>query len=477
VDELLERITDFASDLRYDDLPANVVQAAKDRLVDSLGCAVGALGLPGGCPPADVGWRVASLASDPTREGRVIGTPDVLAADAAAFINGCLIRYLDFSDTYPGHHPSDALGGLLAVASATGASGRDLISAMTVSYEISSRLIKSGQFNRRGWDNGYSTGIGAAAAVARLMGLGRDQIRQAVAITATANMPLRATRSGQLSMWKGAATAWSVRDAVFAAQLSAEGMTGPEAPFTGRHGVMDLITGPMELDPFGPQGGGYLLPKVKMKYWPLVHNLQGLVFAGIDLREQLDGREPADIQVFTCFNAWRESGSEPEKWDPRTRETADHSAPYILAYVLRHGTIGHDAFDEAAYLDESLRPEMKRITVVADEDIEAVYPETIRTRVTATDAAGAHYESEIVNPRGHEDNPMSRADIEAKFARLCGPLLGEDRAREALRIWWDIEDRDAASGLDALVAPGQQDRLRGERDNRAAASRAQAGEE
>ena len=87
----------------------------------------------------------------------------------------------------------------------------------------------------------------------------------------------------------------------------------------------------MELLPLATEGGGYLLPKVKLKYWPLVHNLQPLVFAGIELREQLNGREPIELQIATCANAKRESGSEPAKWDPRTRETADHRAPYILS--------------------------------------------------------------------------------------------------------------------------------------------------
>lgn len=468
MDEWLERITDFASELRYEDLPPDIAQGANDRLVDSLGCALGSLGLVHGCPPADVGMAVATAAVSPAAGGRVIGTGDTCSAESAAFVNGCLIRYLDFSDTFPGHHPSDALAALLAVAPIAGRSGADLITAMVISYELSARFTKIGQFNRRGWDNGYATGIGAAAGTARLLGLSREQTRQAIAIAGTATVPLRATRSGQLSMWKGAATAHAVRDAVFAAQLAGAGMTGPEAPFTGRHGVMEQITGPMELLPLATEGGGYLLPKVKLKYWPLVHNLQPLVFAGIELREQLNGREPIELQIATCANAKRESGSEPAKWDPRTRETADHSAPYILAHVLRHGTIDHDAFEPEAYLDESLRPLMSRMTVVADDEIEAVYPDTIRLRVTATDTAGQHYDVEIANPLGHEKNPMVKADIDAKFTRNAAALLPANRIAEALRIWWSIGDRPVAAALDLLVDEAVALRLGEERARRLA---------
>jgi 2-methylcitrate dehydratase len=452
VDAWLSRISDFAFTFHYDDMPQAVLQAAHERLIDALGCALGSSALPSGCPPANAGRRVASLAARAEHEGRVIGTQDVLSAEAATFINGCLIRYLDFNDTWPGHHPSDALAALFAVAPAVRANGRELLSAMVVSYEISIRLTKSGRLNKRGWDNGYATGLGAAAAVARLMGLSLEQMRQAIAIIATANIPMRATRSGQLSMWKGAATAFSVAEAVHAAQLAAAGMTGPEAPFTGRHGLMDLITGPIELDAFPTEGGDYLLQTVKLKYWPLVHNLQSLVWAGIELRERLGDRVPASIHVLTCAPAWRESGSEPAKWDPRTRETADHSAPYILAWVLRHGTIGEEAFEPTALLDPSLRPEMERITIAVDEEIDRVYPDTIRTRLLATDTAGGTYEVEITDPLGHEKNPMRPADIDAKFRRLAASLLDAEQLDEALRTWWRCEDFHAAEALDLLVS-------------------------
>jgi 2-methylcitrate dehydratase len=468
VDEWLDRITNFAAELRYDDIPAAVLQAGRERVVDSLGCALGALGMPHGCPPADIGLAVAAAAGSPQLAGRVIGTRETPAAESAAFVNGCLIRYLDFSDTFPGHHPSDALGALLAVAPVADRTGADLLTAMVISYELSARFTKIGRFNRRGWDNGFATGIGAAAGTALLLGLDHEKLRHAVAIIATANVPLRATRSGQLSMWKGAATAYAVRDAVFAAQLAAAGMTGPEAPFTGRHGMMEQITGPLDLLPFGTEGGDYLMPQVKLKYWPLVHNLQPLVFAGIDLRQQLGDREPAEIQIFTCANAKRESGSEPAKWDPRTRETADHSAPYILAHVLRYGTIGHDAFEPSAYLDESLRPLMRRMTVIADDEIEAVYPDTIRLRIAATDTAGDRYEVEVTNPLGHERNPMGRAEIDAKFTRNAAPLLAPDQIAEALGVWWSLDDRPLSPALDLLVDDGIAPTLREQRIRRQA---------
>ncbi len=454
VDAWLDRITRFATDLTYDHLPPEVVTAAKERLIDSLGCALAAIGLRDGCPPADVGRTVATAARRRDREGYVIASPERVSAESAAFVNSCLIRYLDFSDTYPGHHPSDALGALLAVAPVVGASGRDLLTAMAVSYELSIRLTRCGRFNRRGWDNGFATGIGAVAGLSSMLGLDPDRARHAIAIMATANMPLRAARSGQLSMWKGAATAYSVRDAVFAAHLAADGMTGPEAPFTGRHGVIENVTGPMDLEALGTEGGEYFLPRVKLKSWPLVHNMQPLVWAGLELRERLEGRQPERIEVFTVANAVRESGSEPEKWDPRTRETADHSAPYILAYVLRHGTIDHNAFDPEVVVDQTLRPEMARMLFSVDDEIEAEYPDTVRMHLVATDVTGRKYDIEVVNPMGHEKNPMDRVAIGAKFRRNSTGVLAPEEVDAVLERWWHVDDHTMAEAVDRLGRNG-----------------------
>src|SRR5690606_15954022 len=117
------------------------------------------------------------------------------------------------------------------------------------------------------------------AGLANLMGLTREAAQHAIAITAVANMPMRATRAGQLSMWKGAATAYSVRNAVFGVQLAQAGMTGPEAPFSGRHGFTELISGPIELPPFGRAPENFFIPRAKIKFWPVVYNMQALVWA------------------------------------------------------------------------------------------------------------------------------------------------------------------------------------------------------
>jgi 2-methylcitrate dehydratase len=310
----------------------------------------------------------------------------------------------------------------------------------------------SAKLRERGWDQGFGIGVGTAAGLANLMGLEREAARHAIAITAVANVPMRNTRAGQLSMGKGVATAYAVRNAVFGVQLASRGMSGPEAPFTGRHGLADLISGPIELPPFSTSAEQYYVTRGKIKYWPVAHAMQSAIWAGIELRRKVSTDQLASIDVQTSWHAWHESGSEPAKWDPQTKETADHSLPYILAWTLLHGDFTERAFRPESYRDPSIRPLMKMITVRVDERIEKDMPRVVRMRVNAVDRSGTAYEVESVNPPGHEDNPLSASDLAAKFTRLCEPRLGARRTAAALEQWQNIETAmDLNAALDAVA--------------------------
>ena len=452
MDPILETLTDFATGLKFRDLPANVVKAAGERVMDTLGCAVGAYH----GDTVEIARSMAGPAAAGALAGRMVGTSATAAADAAGFVNACMIRHIDFNDTYlPGGHPSDSSGGLFAVAPQIGASGEQLIAATVVAYEIFIRLQVSAKLREKGWDQGFGIGIGTVAGLANLMGLSREVTRNALAITCVGNVPLRATRAGMLSMWKGVATAYAVRNAVFGVQLAIAGMTAPEAPFSGRHGFTDQVSGPIELAPFGTADEHFYLPKAKIKYWPVAHAMQTAIWAGIELRKKVPAEALASVDVQTCWSAWHESGSESAKWDPKTKETADHSLPYILAWTLRHGRIDEESFRPESYLDPSIRPLMNAITARVDDDIEKDMPKTIRMRVNARDKAGKSYEVHIVNPPGHEENPLSSADLAAKFTRLTEPRLGRERAAAALKHWQNIVSaKNVKDAFDAVNVTG-----------------------
>jgi 2-methylcitrate dehydratase len=338
------------------------------------------------------------------------------------------------------------------VAESIGVDGRRLLSGMVVAYETALRMTEATKFRQRGYDQGFSIAIGTAAGLGHMLGLTKEQIAHAVAISMVGSIPLRATRAGVLSLWKGAATAFATRNGVFAALLAAEGMTGPEKPVEGRHGLWEQITGPFEYEIFPHDGGPWKMLGVRMKFWPVEYNAQIAVWAALDLRKRMRIEDIAGIDIATYWSAWHEIGSEPAKWDPRNRETADHSMPYCFARALVDGTISLSTFDEAAYLEPSLRPLMARISIHEDDEINAAFPATVGIRVTVTDTSGNRQVIDMKNPRGHEENQMTDEEIDVKFMSLAESRLSRDGAKRALSTWRSIETaRTLTAPLDGLV--------------------------
>jgi 2-methylcitrate dehydratase len=444
VDQTTTSIAKFAAGLSFDQIPSPAIRAAKQHLIDSIGCAFGGCY----CPTATIGRRIAEGASPRLYRGQIFGSGKTTTAENAAFINSAMIRYLDFNDSVHGGHPSDTLGALLAVAGPMKLSGKEMLTAMIAAYEVIYRIIAASKMRERGWDQGFAIGVGTAAGHGNLLKLSPSQLANAVSIAAVANVPLRATRAGDLSLWKGAATAHACRDGVFAAQLAAQGMTGPEAPFEGRHGLFEQVTGKIEFTPFGSE---YCTPSVGMKYWPVENTAQGGVWAALDLRQRMPVETIANIDIATSWASWHEIGSEPAKWDPRNRETADHSLPYIFARALVDGTIGVGTFAEDQYLDPSLRPIMAKIRVFEDPEISKLVPGTVINRITAKDLSGRIETIEIVNSRGHMKNVMDDDDTNAKFLRLTETIIGKLTASEVLDKLWHLETIPDASVLFELL--------------------------
>jgi 2-methylcitrate dehydratase len=446
MDALTRQIANFASRLSYEQLPLDVVAAARRFLIDTLACAVTARD----CESVWIGLRLAEGAAPARYPGRIICHDQRSTAESAAFVNTAMIRNLDFNDQYPGGHPSDCMGAFLAIAEAANADGRRLISTMVVAYELFVRISDATGLRYKGWDQGFAVGIATVAGVGHLLRLAPDQIAEAIAIITVANIPMRNTRAGELSLWKGAATSFATRNGIFAALLAAEGMTGPDRPFEGKHGLWDLITGPFKLEPLPTEGGSYRSPDVQLKAWPVEYNAQLPVWAALELRAKVDWRDLAEIDIGTYTFAYTEIGSEPEKWDPKTRETADHSMPYIFAKVLVDGTIGVAAFEESAYRDAAIRPLMKKISIRLDDEVIGMYPGVVAMKVRATTRDGQVIELFPRDPLGHTNNPMRDTDVRTKFSDNSEPVLGAEQTAVILDEWWKIASLSTAQLSDAL---------------------------
>ncbi|HWE35897.1 MAG TPA: MmgE/PrpD family protein [Isosphaeraceae bacterium] len=429
---LADRFVEFALSTRFEALPAGVVAEAKRRLIDALGCAAGALGEPA---PTIARQVAAAVHSEP---GAALIGGGRSAPDWAAFANGVHIRYLDCNDTYLSlepAHPSDNWAAILAAGEHVGAVGKAWIAAAAVAYEVQCRLCDAASIRARGWDHVTYGCLSSCLAASKLLGLSHAQAVHALGIAGTTGTALRLTRAGELSMWKGAAFAHAARNGVFAALLARAGMTGPAPLFEGDMGFCQQVSGPLSIPTLGgPKAEDWMLPKTSIKFVPAEYHSQSAIAAAFELRPKIgDPRRIASIDIATFRTAVEIIGQDPEKWRPRTRETADHSLPYCTAVALVDGEVSAAQFTPERLADPALLDLVSRTTVTEDPDLTAGYPAGIPNRVTVTLDDGTTLQSRVDFPPGHDKNPLTDAQLRAKFLSLSIPAIGRERA-EAL---WD----------------------------------------
>ena len=449
MDKTTGTLANFTAALAFEQLPESAVREAKRRLIDSIGCAVGGYS----SEPAAIAREIAAAnRSEPP--ARVFGSGAETSIEMAAFANTVMVRYLDCNDTYVSRgsgHPSDMISACLAVAEAHHASGREALTAIAAAYEVFTALADVIALRDLGWDQGVFVVLGSAAGAANLMRLTAEQTADALAIAVTSSIPTRQTRAGELSMWKGCATAAAARAGVFAALLARKGMTGPTAAFEGRHGVWEKVTGPFELGPLGGNGVAFGIARTNLKFFPAEYHSQAPLWIALDLRRQVRCEDIEAIDVRTYHTAWSEIGSEPEKWDPQTRETADHSLPYLLGVALMDGAIKSESFSQARMRDPALRRLMQRIRVSENPDFTREFPAKLVTRIEVTTRGGQRLVQTASYPKGHAMNPMSDADVESKFADLSRDLMPAARRTALLRALWAVDQApDIASVLELV---------------------------
>ena len=437
MDPTTEYLSDYACRLTYQDLSSEAVHQVKRTLIDTLGCGVGAFD----SEPASIARRMASRVQG-NPPARILGTSQETSIDLAAFANTVLIRYLDCNDAYAAQatgHPSDMIPGVLAVAGGHRMDGRVVITAITAAYEVFCRLAD--EVPPKGWDQGMFVTIGATCGTGMILGLDRKAMANAISIAITTGLPLGVTRIGQLSMWKGCATAAAVRTAVFAAELAAEGMTGPAEPFGGRDGLWQHLG--VEAPKWELFGGGatpFRITATSFKAYPSVIHTQGPISLVLELRERIGTAEIESVHMATYGEALRRTATEAEKWNPETRETADHSIPYLVAAAFQDGKVTPATFAPLRIQDPALRPLIKKLTVVEEPEFTRRYPAESCTRIEVTTTDGKRVAAETSHPKGHYRNPLTDGEVEGKFRDLASGALGVEACDRVLAEVWDLEN-------------------------------------
>ncbi len=449
---LAEKLARWAHKLKYADLTKDAIHETKRRFIDSLGTALGAYR----SKPATIARATAMAVPFPRGGAAIVGTDARTTADLAAFANGAAIRYLDYNDTYLSKepaHPSDNIAATLAVAQAANRSGKDLILATVIAYEIQCRLCDAASLRAHGWDHVTYAAFSSTLGAAKLWGLSPDQMVHAQGLAGVCNIATRQTRTGQISMWKACAFSNAARNAVFATNLARQGFTGPHEIFEGPKGVFNQLTKRRFDVKLGGKSAGYMINKTYIKYWPAEYHAQSSIDAALRIRRQFmnDGYTWKDIKKIEMESfeaAVSIIGSEPEKWRPTSRETADHSMGYMTVAAFIDGDVTRETFSPKKFTNKKYLDLLDQTTIVEAADLNRGYPDGIPNRLRVHMRDRKVYEKTVKYPRGHAGNPMTDEEVERKFRTLAdgvipvalqNKLLGQmwslDRTRDVRKLW------------------------------------------
>ena len=451
MDNTTRKLAEYITRLDYSALSAQAVHETKKRLVDAIACAIGGYA----SEPADIARKVSANVSG-TPAARIFNTGKTTSIDMAAFTNATMVRYLDFNDTYisiGSGHPSDMIPAMLAVADAHHLGGKELLLGIATGYEVFTAMADQIGLRDKGWDQGFFLGMSVAAGVAKMLKLNLEQTANAIAITVTANVPTRQSRAGELAMWKGVATAAAARSAVQAVLLAQAGMTGPTAAFEGKDGIWDKVTGKFTLNELGGNGKPFGIERTNLKFFPSEYHSQAPMWIALELRKKVAVTDIEAVNVETYFTAWSEIGSEPEKWHPKTRETADHSLPYLLSLGFIDGGVKLNSFTPERIADPALHALMARIKISENKAFTAAFPEALTTRIEVVTKGGQRMIEVAEYPKGHRKNPMTDEDVNNKFAMVCEgvmPAAQRDSLRNAL---WSVDQAPNLNRVFELLVP------------------------
>src|SRR5436853_1459839 len=454
---LAHQLADYVCSVRFEDLSKEVVHEVRRRVTDSLGCALGAWNEE----PCAIARKVASEFS--AKNGAtIIGTAHQAPPDWAAFATGCCIRYFDYNDTYLSKepaHPSDNLSAVLAVGESVQATGKEMIVAAALAYEVQCRFCGAASIRARGWDHPTYGAFSTALACAKPMNLDPGRTRHALNIAGVNCAAFRQARVGELSHWKGVAFANAARHGVYAALLARAGMTGPAPIFEGQMGFEKELG--VSLGDVGEvfdkkkeamSGGGpaSIILKTSIKYWPAEYHSQSAIEAALFLRKEIG--DPAKIQSVRIESHDASVdiiGSEPEKWKPETRETADHSLPYITSIALIDGEVTEKQFQPERFTDPTIWKFLENVTVQRNDELTSLYATAVANIVHVTLQDGRELTKRIDHPLGNALNPVSDKQLEGKFNALVVPALGEALAKKIVDLAWKL---DQAKNVDELMS-------------------------
>ena len=443
----------WAADLRFEDIPDSAVREARRYLLDTLGCALGGFQQE----DAEIALEVLDeIAGD--GPGTVIGTGRRVDVVSASLANALMVRVMDYNDIYwqqDPSHPSDIIPAAMACAERTDKDGRELIVGIVLGHEFEMRLCEAAfpGIRERGWHHATLTAFVSPIVAGRMLNLPWEQIQHAIGISASRHASFGAVTAGKLTMMKNTVDPMATQSGVLAALLAEKGYTGPEHVIDGKEGIVHCLGPEWKLDVLTEGlGESWRIERCGMKAFPTEALTHTPISAVLDIVTEND-LSPDDVATVRIRSLARAADilADPSKYDPRSKETADHSLPYVIAAAIVDRQMTPAQLTPEKIMDPTIRAQLRKVQVIADPEIEKVFPALQRVDVEIDTADGRTFSTRLDYPKGDPRNPLTDAEIEAKFDSLAAPVLTDGAMARLKEAVWNLEQQGSVTELMALA--------------------------
>ena len=433
----------FAIDLQYQDIPDESTWEAKRFLLDSMGCALAAVNNE---DMAAMYRFTKKLGGTP--EASIIGRDFKTNAANAALMNCLLTRALDYNDIYweqDPSHPSDMIGAAVAAAEVNGKTGRETLVAIIIAYEMELRWCHAANPGVRevGWHHATLTQFVSPLVAGKMYDLNLDQMVAAVGISGSSHFTLGGVVAGHLTNMKNTADPLAAQAGVIAALIAREGYEGPVEVIEGKEGLFEVLNN-VEWQPewlLKGLGEEFMITQCSYKAFPTEALTHQPISAALQVCQEQDlaAEDISQILVETPARG-ADILSDPSKYQPTTKETADHSLPYVIAAAVADGNVLPDSFSDEKLKDPRIWDLLGKIKVVADPEIDAMFPGVKRARVSITTNSGETHTAQVDHAKGSPQNPMSDEEIVSKFRANAGDILSSEQQDQVIDLTWRFDE-------------------------------------
>ncbi len=455
METVTQKMGRLSASLQYDQFDKNTVETAKRFLLDSIGCAFG------GSQTHDVKIMLDFYNEmGGAEQATVFNSVQKLPMLSQALLNSLMIRALDYNDLYweeDPSHPSDLIPAALAPAEYLHKSGKDFLTAMIIAYEWEMRLCEFAKpgVRERKWHHATLTQYASPFAAGKILGLTAEEMAMAAGISGSHNLTLGAVTAGNLTMMKNTVDPMAVQSGLRAALLAQRGYEGPLHVIDGKEGLSEALGGGFELNILTEGfAEDFRINRCSMKAFPTEALTHTPMTAVIKLmRDNNIAKEDIEDVVIRTVARAADILSDPSKYDPQTRETADHSLPYCLAVSIVDGAVTPASFSQEKIWNKEIRSFLPKIKVTADPEFEKTFPLLKQAGAEIITRQGKSFEITLDYPLGDYREPMDDATLLKKFDAMVLPLVGQEKRNRIVEAIMDIEnEKDMGSFMTLLKA-------------------------